>query len=404
MTFQLHPAAFPEIPAPETGRRCYQLTHGPAFHYPLYYYLPSVTGDGRFLVHHRYDGTETQLVRLDLRTGESKVLTQARGSDGTWVPWCGPSGRGVRDHRSVLDPEQGSLLYFDGNDARCVDVPGGEDRPLFTLPEDRLPIGQNCLSPDGREFIYIHHDAASFREIYSARPWKRWLSRGTCMAAYDRETGQQREILRINSPIHHVNPYGDRNLVFCHPATENGLLWTDSAGGWYSHLRTQDAAERTICHYLATRRGLMYELSDASAVPRAAGRYDPVNHRSWEFPLPSEFGYTHTGMDPEGLFWFFETCYPPPWQEAGPAGRRHTFQFVHAWQPDDTPVWQTLCGNWPTYGHGQKSHFHPRLSPDGRWLLFTAGDADTRTNQIFAMEVADVVPAASLPCPQAAVS
>jgi hypothetical protein len=39
---------FPRIAAPGTGRPAIQLTSGPAFNYPLYYYIPSITRDGRF--------------------------------------------------------------------------------------------------------------------------------------------------------------------------------------------------------------------------------------------------------------------------------------------------------------------------------------------------------------------
>jgi hypothetical protein len=49
-----------------------------------------------------------------------------------------------------------------------------------------------------------------------------------------------------------------------------------------------------------------------------------------------------------------------------------------------------LVGNWPTYGGGQKAHFHPRLTPDRRWILLTAGDPRTQTNHLFLLDVSDL--------------
>ena len=49
-----------------------------------------------------------------------------------------------------------------------------------------------------------------------------------------------------------------------------------------------------------------------------------------------------------------------------------------------------LTGTWPTYGGGQKPHFHPQLTPDRRWILFTAGDPRSRTTHMFLLDVADL--------------
>ena len=128
---------FPRFMAPETGRAVVQLTRGPSHAYPLYYFIPTFTADARYLIHHRAASGEVQLVRLDLRTGESVQLTHAQCADTEWRPWCVPSGRGVLDHRSVLNVARNEVICFDGNEARAVHVETLADRPLFTLPVDR---------------------------------------------------------------------------------------------------------------------------------------------------------------------------------------------------------------------------------------------------------------------------
>ena len=49
-----------------------------------------------------------------------------------------------------------------------------------------------------------------------------------------------------------------------------------------------------------------------------------------------------------------------------------------------------LTGHWKTYGPKQKSHFHPQLTPDRKWILFVAGDETTKSNHIFLLDVSDL--------------
>lgn len=373
--------------APGSGRTTVQLTQGDATCYPLYYFIPTFTADGRHLVHHRAGDGEVQVHVLDLATGASRQLTHGRAPRTQWIPWCVESGRGVLDHRSVLDTQRNRLIYFDDNDVRAVALDGAGDTQLFPLPEHRIAIGQNCVSGDGAWFVYIHHDRALHDEaVYPDRTWgHRARSRGTALAAFHLETGEHRELVRVNSPIHHVIPLGDDRFVFCHPATENGMLLTDLRGGWYTHLRTQDDHGGTVCHYLTTTRGLMYEVlgRDDHVL---AGVYNPSTHARYEFPLPESFGYTHTGRDPEGRLWFYEN-----------SGKTHDVRFLEHHDPQGEDRWQALTGDWPTYGSGQKSHMHPQLTPDRHWMLMTAGDPATQTNHIYLLDIADLPDTTGIP-------
>ena len=94
--------------------------------------------------------------------------------------------------------------------------------------------------------------------------------------------------------------------------------------------------------------------------------------------LPNHFGYTHTGWDPEGRLWF--------WEDTA-SGHR----LVHLKRLGESGgEFVDLTCPWPTYGGGQKSHFHPQLTPDRRWILFTGGDASSETNHIFLLDVSDL--------------
>ena len=374
-------SGFRENCAPETGRRTIQLTQGGATCYPLYYFIPTFSDDGRSLVYHRAEKGDIQIHALDLTSGESRQLTNASSQQSQWVPWCVDSGTGVLDHRSVLDTFASRLIYFGDNDVRCVNLDSTNDHLLFSLPEDRIAIGQNCMSPDGKWFVYIHHDRELFAKVYpDGKRESRHLSKGTILAAYNMKTGQQRTLVAINSPIHHVLPYGNDSLIFCHPATDNAMLLTNLDGGWYTHLRTQSEDGGSVCHYVSTSRGIAYEVLGRKDGIVLSGLYNAKSHHRYEFPLPSSFGYTHTGRDPEGLLWFFEN------QGKG----IHDLHFLANHNHSGVDEWISLTGNWPTYGGGQKSHFHPQLTPDRKWILMTGGDAETETNHLFLVDVADL--------------
>jgi hypothetical protein len=362
---------FPRVRAPETGRLAIQLTSGGGFAYPLYFFIPSITRDNRYLVYHQAGDGQVQLYRLDLRTGRSVQLTHATCRDTQWRPWCTDAGRGVRDHRSVLNVIRNLVVYFDGNQARSVDLASLADRPLFAIPDDREPYGQNCTTPDGQWLVYIHVPRGSV--------WGK-PCRGAAVVAYHFDSRRQQELCRVDSAVFHVTAYDNQHFIVTHPAEQPGMLWTDFHSGRCELLRDGDPGVRGhLVHCQATARGIAYEVPN----PRLGGLYDPFTRRRLEFALPPELKYVHTGRDPEGRLFFYENS--------------------SAWDKFDTHdlwallrldrrgnQWLRLCGNWPTYGGGQKAHFHPQLTPDRRWILLTAGDPASRTNQLFLLDVSDL--------------
>jgi hypothetical protein len=377
-------ATFPRVTAPGTSRMAYQLTAGDATCYPLYYFIPSISRGGRYLVYHRAAAGEVQLWRLDLGTGEHTALTRADDRDCAWTPWDTDPGRGVLDHRSVLNVACDEVIYFARGEARAVRLETLEDRSLFALPPGRKATGQNCCSPDGRYLFFIHHDAELDRRIHGTRPSPRHLSRGTEMVRVDLDRGEHRLVVRLNSPFHHVHPCGASHLVFSSPALEKAPLWTDYDGGWFAQLRTQDADGRNTVHYAATRRGLHYELDGA---PCRVGTLSPETHARREFAAPSMVGL-HVGFDPEGRRFTLDGL-----EEGG----RSLYHLVSLPETGD-PAWTRLTGPWPLYGAGgQKTHAHPRFTPCGRWIQMVAGDPATETNHIFLVDARDVAPSRGLP-------
>lgn len=385
----------------ETGRKLVQLTQGNGFCYPLYYFIPSITRDNRYIIYHKAQDNEVQLYKLDLHTACSTQLTNAVCPNTHWRQWCIDPGKGVLDHRSVLNTEKNEVIYFDGplgNDVRCVNIETLEDRRLFTLDEDRAAIGQNCVTPDGKWFVYIHADRKKydsiFREGTNNQVWSlRSSVKGTALCAYHLETGEHRTLLRINSPIHHVIAYDNHHVVFCHLADENSMLLTRLEGGWYTHMRTQDDDGGCVCHYVNTKKGIAYEVLRDNGSGAIAGIYNPFSNKKYEFRLPEFFGYTHTGCDEEGRLFFYENM--TTWMNEPDC--IHDMFFLKKHDREQGDQWVKLIGNRRTYRLGQKAHFHPRLVGDRNWILFTGGDAVSQTNQLFLMDISDLSDTEGIP-------
>ena len=360
---------FKRLKTPETGRLAVQLTSGEDFCYPLYYFIPSVTKDMKYLIYHRAGRGQVQIHRLNLLTGESVQITKANVLDAGWYPWDRPSpGSGVLDHRSVLNVAVGNVIYFTGNDGRkvrMVNVETLKDEALFEIPEGREAIGQNCGTPDGKWFAYIHAPRGSRKPM---------RCKGVILAAYNLTTKEHRVLATIDSAIHHVQPYGNHRFVFCHTPTGNGMMLATLDGTPWIHLRDRDpGVTGRVCHHITTTAGIAFEASG-----HISGLYDPVTRRRFEFQIPIEWGYTHTGWDPEGRLWFWE------------ASSKHHLEYLQKFDQQGQPVFQSLTGRWNTYGEKQKSHFHPQLTPDRNWILFVGGDPETKSNHIFLLDVSDL--------------
>ena len=88
---------------PQTGFTIRRLTSAKANSYPLYYFTPSHTPDGRYMIFHSERSGWVELYRMDLETGESVQLTAGRTRDSGWAVWCEWRLRGIYNHLSALN-------------------------------------------------------------------------------------------------------------------------------------------------------------------------------------------------------------------------------------------------------------------------------------------------------------
>ena len=379
----------------ETGRKVVRYTGARANSYPLYYFVPSHTSDGRYVVFHSERSGWVQLYRLDTNTGELVQLTDGRTMDAGWAVWCEYRLRGIFNHLSALNQAKGEVYYFQDEGLFCSDVTGPDcvglgNREVLNLP-GRIPVGQTGFSPDGRHFAFIHADARAFREAMADREaltnmgmwsWGRdhnaWRNNlPTTIGLVDTETGQYSEVVALDYHVHHVFFMDNKKLLVNHPKDDSGMWSVRIDGTDLRPLRPRDE-HGAICHQVITSRGIFYEANLWEANVRSVwfGRHDPESDSHEEVGLPG-MDYVHTGLDPEGRFLFFENM-----------GDTHELLSAHF--PRDPDRFRlNLLHRLSPIPFGQRYHAHPFLSPDRRQVFFT--EVVEGFSQVCAVDVSDLV-------------
>ena len=386
-----HPAEVVERTDP-SGRRLRQLTSAQAHSYPLYYFVPSTTADGRWLVFHSERAGTVQLYRMDLASGEITQLSEGDRCDAGWAIWCEVHLCGIDNHLSALNPVTSEAYYFVGETLYRVDVEDLSQREVLHM-HGRVAISQNAFSPNGRWFAFVHTEADAFvqglRERESrtnmgqfswARDHDTWRHSIDCViSVVDTTTGVRRDVLDLDYHVHHVMFVDDETLLLNHVPNDSGM-WSLSVDGMkIRHLRPRD--ERGVtCHQAITERGIYYEANVYDQGERIVhiGRLDPVSGAHEEVRLPG-VGYVHTGYDPQGKFMFYEDMQ---------ADRHRLLTVRHPRDPERLCVEELR--SLPPIAHGQRFHAHPFLAAhDRQWLYHT--EVIDGFAQICALDVADLM-------------
>ena len=390
------PAEWQTTRDPDTGRTLRRLTSAAANSYPLYYFIPSVTADGRYLIFHSERGGWVELYRLDLTDGAIVQLTEGRTRESGWAIWCQPHLRGIFNHLSALNTVRREVYYFQDEEIRATHVESLANRLVCRIA-GRIPIGQSSFSPDGRLFAFIHAGRDEFRRAFSDREAlqnmgqfdsgdgddEAWRNTVPCVIGLvDTETGAYRDAMRLDYHVHHVLFLDNRHLLVNHPKNDAGMWTVALDGTGYRWLRPRDA-HGSIVHQVLTARGIFYEAvgEEQGATRNWFGCYDPARDTHEEVLLPALPGYVHTGRDPAGRFLFFE--------HHGPTHELFSLHFPFV--PARTRVNRLRSmALYPRPG-GQRYHAHPFLSPDRHWLIYT--EVVDGFSQVSALDVRDLVDA-----------
>src|SRR5262245_50091297 len=113
-TGTVYPPEWKTFTDAQTGRRVTQLTDSPAEDYHFYFYSPTVTRDGKYLVLLSERTGISNLFRLDLSTGEIVQLTDASRTRADYVPFTYNPLYGVGACLPALGEHE--AFYFVGSD------------------------------------------------------------------------------------------------------------------------------------------------------------------------------------------------------------------------------------------------------------------------------------------------
>ena len=115
---------------PLTGRRVCQLTNSPAEDYHLYFYNPSITPDGKYLIFFSERTGVSNLFRLDLQSGVIVQLTDALPVRAEYWPFT-EAVQGVGACLPAIGNGGQEVFYFEGTDLFAVEIESLKRRQLF---------------------------------------------------------------------------------------------------------------------------------------------------------------------------------------------------------------------------------------------------------------------------------
>ena len=363
---------------PLTGRRVRQLTDSSAEDYHLYFYNPSTSSDGKYLVFISERTGVSNLFRLDLERGEIVQLTDARPVRAEYWPFT-ESIKGVGACLPAIGNHGLEAFYFEGTDLFAVDVESFRQRQLLSLPADRRP---SMLQADasGETLVFATWDESLFMErsqrAYKGEkfPDEQFFQETTStIMRLDSTTGKAEEVFCkdkfwINHV--HVNPHNRDLILFCHEYSSlpdrmwllnvaNGQYAPIPGQGldeWYEHEFWSQDGQRVCFHGGSSRDATQgfcgWCAPDGSDYTRA---YHSTSGRA----------YAHYNLHPDGLTMVTDG-------EARPG----CISKVHL--RDGQQVFEILCRHDSyTFGDDQRCHPHPSFTPDGNQVIFTSNRTGT---------------------------
>jgi oligogalacturonide lyase len=362
-----------EFQDPLTGRQVRQLTDSPAEDYHLYFYNPSVTPDGKYLIFFSERTGVSNLFRFDLESGLILQLTDAQPVRAEYWPFT-EEVKGAGSCLAALGNHGREVFYLEGTDLFAVEIDSLKGRQVLCLPADRRPSMLQA-NAGGDTLVFATWDEALFMErsqrAYAGEkfPDERFFQETTStILRVDAATGQAEEVLRkekfwINHV--HVNPQNRDLILFCHEYSElPDRMWllnlTDGTCApipgqgtdeWYEHEFWSPDGGRVCFHGGSVRETTQgfcgWCTADGTSYIKA---YHSTLGRA----------YAHYNLHPDGQTMVTDG-------EARPACISKVLLV------DGKQVFEVLCRHDSyTFGDDQRCHPHPSFTPDGRQVIFTS--------------------------------
>ena len=362
-----------------TGATVRRLTGYLAHSYHLYFTNPGWWDGNRRLVFGSDRGNGSNLYSIELVSGEITTLTDsALGDARSW-------------QNAYVNPVRDEMYAWRGDELMAVDLGGGGARVIAKSPPG-WTAGNESVTADGNYVVCAMRQDVNvgplnlgagyvgFRELFEAHPLCRIVRTSI-------DTGETETLHEEQNWLGHVNasPALPHVLTYCYEGPWDLVgqrIWgLDTSTGRTWKIRPQKPGEmvgheywmddgRTVGYHGKTRAGAggegFFGFADYNGEPIA------------EMPFPHDSHHFHSNT-PELIV------------ADGPAEPNSPYVLLSRLVDGVFDGPRVLCTHRSSR-HTQHLHVHPRLSPDGTQVLFTADP--TGYGQLF---LADVPPFESLP-------
>lgn len=358
MALRSWPAEWREYRDRVTGVRIRQLTNHIGHSNHLYFTNSGWWDGGRQLLIQSDREQGTNLFSIDLETGQVTQITEETE----------PADL----QGAFLNPRRDEVYYWRRDQLVAVDLRSGRQRILYRTPEN-FTGGSLSVTADGRYVctairqrvafenqLDLAHGYVGFRELFEAHPYTQILKIAV-------DGGLAEVVHEEHNWITHVNtsPGLPTILTFCHEGpwylVQQRIWGLDlSRPGQPWSIRPQKPGECVGHEYwMADGEHLGYHgwvEGDMSRTIFGSIRYDNQDHIEVPFPFNSHHFHSNT-LD----------------LIVGDGDARRRVPYVLLWRFDGRGFQgpRVLCVHRCSR-HIQRSHVHPRFSPDGSQVLFTS--------------------------------
>lgn len=366
------PAEVIEFRDPVSGASVRQLTDHRAHSHHLYFTNPGWFAGGRKLLIASDRGNRANLYAVELASGAIEQLTDLE-------PVSKP--RELSFLRASVNPVRDEAYFWYGRRLIALDLVSKKQRTLYEVPDGFIDSMSNVTADgryvcaglfedlSGRIRTDLEHGYVGFAQTWEARPLSRVIQ-----VAVDGSGG--RVVHEERSWIGHVNtsPTQPHLLTFCHEGpwdkVDHRIWGLDVRDGRAWKIRPCEQGEYLGHEYwLADGRRVGYHGRTPAGPVYGCIGYD--NTDRVEAPFPHDSIHFHSN-DLSLIV------------GDGTHSRRQVLLWRYRDGAFEGP--RVLCehrGSW----HVQQLHVHPRFSPDGRQVVFTADPQGY--GQVFLVDVPD---------------
>jgi oligogalacturonide lyase len=374
------PATRPAVPDefvdPETHLRVVHLSRVPNDRSGVIYFTyPCVTQDSRLAVFDvQFPDKWRHLYTFDLQTQAVRPLV---------------TDRLTQDQ--VLAPRSGHLYYMADNAAWVINVRGGEPRKIADLPPKWCPGAGFSVNADETQLLGASADvdgtkgpAASLAQTFAQHL-------PNVLFTVDLRSGQVRAIHRVDTWLGHVqfSPTDPALLMFCHegPWEQLDRIWTMRVGDAAPSLLYARTEPREIVgheFWAPDGKSIWFQQTFRAERKSFLTGKDLASGKLTQYTVPEGGRSIHFTFGPDGRYFIGDG------DGKGPTGPDKYLSMLT--REGDHLRLTKLCS---LQANDYAIEPNPHVSPDGRWVVFTA--TLFGTPQAYAVEVPAAMTAATRP-------